>query len=402
MATAHQYPDYTPSSNEYYGNYCNQSYGSYIPSGPYNYDMPTSHDNNNVNYYPASANWVNQYNQAAANAYQQPSMNAANHLPYNDQQCRQQTQHSQQLQQQLVLQSHQQQQQQTAMATQRFLSPPYNTPYESSHQLNINHNYMDNHMKKLNEPEPSKIDDAYHQAHRNHMIEPTAATGTTLATTAVTTTSNAITAANNETRLSTSGHQTSYANAANAANTSPKNAAKRPHTDDNNDSPALRALLTNRKLRYSPDYSAANIIKRQKTMVNDFPLHHHHTTNACAPSVIDTIALSPMKTEDSVDFLDDFPLYGKTAIPTPHSTGIHSSKAGYAYGGAQMRSPLTMTCENLHPAANSPMTNYVAGISTPPLSPKEAEPVNHMRLSDTSSPDKTAQPQWLQNGNDCE
>lgn len=44
------------------------------------------------------------------------------------------------------------------------------------------------------------------------------------------------------------------------------------------------------------------------------------------------------------------------------------------------------------------MTKYVEGISTPPLSPKEAEPVNQMRISDASSPDNL---QWIQNGNDC-
>lgn len=355
----------------------------YIPNGHYSYDLPTLHDNHNTNIYQPSANWANNYNQPnqSTYTYHQPLTNATNTASYNDNQCRVQTQQSQHTQQ-------------PSIATNQFLSPPYNTPYEGSHQLNINHNYMDNHLKTLSETAQQKIVDDYCQPHRQ-IIEQTAATA--IASTDAAKLSNAIPPTNksDNSRMNASAHRQHYANTGSTIDASPKNPAKQTHTNDSNDSPALRALLTNRKLRYSPDYSSPNMTERQKMMGNDYhQMLHHQTANA---SAIDTIALSPMKTEDSVDFLDEFTLYGKMAIPTPHSTGMHTAKIGYAYGGAQMRSPLAMTSENLHSAPKSPMTNYVAGISTPPLSPKEAEPVNQMRLSDTPSPDNSIQQQWLSN-----
>lgn len=344
--------------------------GSFNATTSYNYNMPAMHENSNVNYYQQSANYNHHHVNQSTYAYQQPMTNAANSSNYSDNnQCHQQlSQHLHHIQPAIHSQT-------SSMPTTRFLSPPYSTQYDGSHH--INHNYMANHLNTANEPEMPKIGVVYRGNHHAHGIDQTSSAS--VAPMIVKTDGAGIDA------------YTATA-AATVVPSSPKKAAKRTYTAaisdiDTNDSPALRALLTNRKLGYSPDY------KRQKTAIND--LLTHPNGGECTTAAIDSIAMSPIKTDDSVDFLDDIALYGKTTILTPHSIiGVHTPKAAYAYGGAQLRSPLTMTGENAHSATNSPMSNYVTGISTPPLSPKEGESVNQMRLCDTSSPD---QHQWQSN-----
>lgn len=294
MATAHQYPEYA-TSNDCYGSYYNQSYGSsaYTSNGHYNFDMTSTHENNYANHYQPAANWANHYNQPTE---YQTMMDQIN-MPYGEQ-CQREEQHQQpppqqpQQQQQYQQQQRHQSHQQPAPAN-RF----YSTPYERSPQS------ADNDFK---------------------------------------------------------------------------------------DSPALRALLTNRKLGYSPEYC-----KKNKTKASKF-----QPQGNCSPATaLNSIAMSPNKTEDGLEFLDEMAAYQKVAAPqyTPEQ---HGKVGVYPYGGTQVQSPSGMTGENMHSVSNSPTTNYVAGISTPPMSPKEAEPVNQMRLGDASSPDKATQ-NWIQNGKEC-
>lgn len=332
MATAHQYPEYT-AANDYYGSYCNQAYGSSAPApnGPFNFDMtsPTTYDNNNISHYQPTANWAaNQYHQQS----HYPTMMDSNHLQYSDQ-CRQ------------PHQPHQ-------PHTDRYLSPPYNASYEGNQHLNVNHNYADNQLKKYNEPKIAGYLQEHHKDNSMHVKADQAGQAIPTEITQI-----------------------------------PKNELKRTRSEDKSeefmDSPALRALLTNRKLRYSPDYITRSAPKKQRM---------NYPTSAS----IDSVALSPNKTEDSLDFFEDFPPFSKAPVTQNISNGL--AQSGIEYGTTQITSPAGMTCDNLIPATSSPMTKYVEGISTPPLSPKEAEPVNQMRISDASSPDNL---QWIQNGNDC-
>lgn len=112
------------------------------------------------------------------------------------------------------------------------------------------------------------------------------------------------------------------------------------------DSGTLRALLTNKRLRYSPSYASSS--EKRKT---------------------DIVTLSPIKTDERLDLFEDFPHAIRQAI----GVGSVSRRNGCETISA-MHSPSTMTSENVMTSQiqQSPMSNYVEGISTPPLSPKEA------------------------------
>lgn len=98
--------------------------------------------------------------------------------------------------------------------------------------------------------------------------------------------------------------------------------------------------------------------------------------------------------EYSSDYLDskngcEFPMTGENLI----ATSSPSSQAA----NTPATTPLT---NNI---AASPMSNYVDGIHTPPLSPKEAavEHVNHTsKACDASSPSADTNA-WIKNGSDC-
>lgn len=177
------------------------------------------------------------------------------------------------------------------------------------------------------------------------------------------------------------------------------------------DSPALRALLTNKNLRYSPNYSSIhNQPKRRKRAHNlsEPILTPNESVN------IDNVALSPHKTEDSLDFLDSYTPFSSKQQPyqQQQTTPISdmSIKAGFEYVPQTHVpnngfSPSRMTSENLttqtsitNVHTNSPMSKYVDGISTPPLSPKETDGVNQNMTrakSDTSSSEKQWEPEAM-------
>ncbi|XP_055302929.1 segmentation protein fushi tarazu [Sitodiplosis mosellana] len=151
--------------------------------------------------------------------------------------------------------------------------------------------------------------------------------------------------------------------------------------DDN--SPVLRALLSNKSAkRLSPSYSNQSpSAKRPRTQEN------HYVENG---------TISPVRTEDSLDYFDDFAFEKQQPI---------TEKSGYEYGAM----PLGMTGENLiatssasttpltNHTVNSPITSYVEGISTPPQSPGDAaiEHVNQMSLDASCKTDNKA---YTQNG----
>lgn len=159
-----------------------------------------------------------------------------------------------------------------------------------------------------------------------------------------------------------------------SVNRSPKSNAKRARIDTKEeikDSPSLRALLTDRKLRYSPDY----VTKKPRTGPRDYQ-------TSCPPTTtIETVALSPIKNEDSLDLADEFATFLKN--PMHAQPTLTNQSNSYAYSVSN-----SSTTSQIH----SPMTNFVAGISTPPLSPGD-----DLRISDASSPEKPNQI-WIQNG----
>lgn len=145
--------------------------------------------------------------------------------------------------------------------------------------------------------------------------------------------------------------------------------------EDNKNNPSiLNALLSNKKMRYSPSYLANNnqpAAKRARLVAS-----------------IDNVAMSPNKTEDSLDGY----AFGKQPIKAP--------KLGYEAETVQsmtMQTSLTMTSENqLTNQTQSPMTNYVEGINTPPLSPKETKK-NVNQVSENMTDEL-----WAQNESECE
>lgn len=152
------------------------------------------------------------------------------------------------------------------------------------------------------------------------------------------------------------------------------------------DTPILRALLNNKNIeRSSPTYNHSPPAKR-----------------LCSQVSLDSGAISPVRTEDSLDYFDDF-AFEKHPI---------TAKNGFEYAPSM---PSGMTGENLiaassvavSPLANrivsSPITNYVESISTPPQSPNEAaiEHVNQMSNGSCDASSGTENGLWNQNGSDC-
>ncbi|XP_031618807.1 homeobox protein SMOX-1 isoform X2 [Contarinia nasturtii] len=127
-------------------------------------------------------------------------------------------------------------------------------------------------------------------------------------------------------------------------------------TTENDDSPLLRNLLSNKK-RERPSYSQSPSAKRQRTQENSF-------SDNGTISPIETISPKMDQFRDDLDFFDEFAFEKQQPM---------TKKSGYEYG----HMPLGMTSEN-----STPITNSVAfdGISTPPQSPNEAaiEDVNQM------------------------
>lgn len=154
-------------------------------------------------------------------------------------------------------------------------------------------------------------------------------------------------------------------------------------TDVEDDSPVLRALLSNKSAKRSnTNYNHLSpSTKRPRTQEN------HYTESGI---------ISPVRTEDSLDYFDDFAFEKQQPI---------TEKSGYEYGAM----PLGMTGENLiatssastTPLTNhivsSPITNYVEGISTPPQSPKEAA-IEHVNQMSNDASSKTDSDAYTQNG----
>lgn len=154
------------------------------------------------------------------------------------------------------------------------------------------------------------------------------------------------------------------------------------------DSPVLRSLLSNKSAkRSSPSYNQSPVAKR-----------------VCTQASLENGNISPVRTEDSLDYFDEFAFEKQPPPPIV-------AKYGYEYALAM---PVGMTGENLiaassipsstattpltNPIGSSPITNYVESISTPPQSP--IEHVNQMsNAGDTSSGAENAA--WNQNGSDC-
>lgn len=142
---------------------------------------------------------------------------------------------------------------------------------------------------------------------------------------------------------------------------------------DEADSPVLRALLNGK--RPSANYSQSPPAKRQKAQESQY-------VNG---------SISPVRTEDSLDYFDEFACEKQRPI---------IDEIGYEVFGT------AMTGENLTAASSiPPLTNHcnpiVDGISTPPQTPKSTENVNQnvSKTCDVSSGNDSTT--WTQNGNEC-
>lgn len=132
------------------------------------------------------------------------------------------------------------------------------------------------------------------------------------------------------------------------------------------DSPLLRKLL-NGKSKSRPSYGSELPAKRQK--INE-PIE----------------IISPLRTEDSSDYFDDY----------THTVKQHGIVIGMTSENSIAASSLTTT-----PLSNHSPITYIEGINTPPSSPKEEaiEGVNQNRQNyDGSLATDNA---WIQNGSEC-
>ncbi|XP_059611745.1 homeobox protein Hox-C4 [Phlebotomus argentipes] len=165
-----------------------------------------------------------------------------------------------------------------------------------------------------------------------------------------------------------------------------------------NDSPALRALLMRPQTKikntqnyfYSPFRSASNVSSshagdygQPKTF--DDPYQYYQTpsthsgqrmnTQPIYPSTI----LSPNRTEDSLDLMDAY-----RAKMQSHGLAKEGFESTTQYPEQTIVMPQT-----------SPSDGFVEGIGTPPLSPKEAGPVNQGEKRAQSSPNLMPPYSWI-------
>lgn len=389
--TQYQYSDYSSSGSDYYGNYYNQSHSSQVFNS-------NGYYNQNAN--PQSAQYIrnvndstNNNNNSVGNEHQTVSTTTPNwsHLHYN--------QHR----------DHYQQQCYNANTPEMNNYQPYNHnnsgPYQQTHNrvsssahFNGNPHLFSNHNYSVNR---TTINEYLDKSSTCEGYKPASDTERKTMENSDFTYANKTSLTNNNNVEYPMGAFPSHQKVEQTAN----------DVKEEKDLPALRALLTNKNLRYSPNYASAhNHPKRRKRAHNfsESKLTPDDITN------IDSVALSPNKTEDSLDFLDNYTTFSSKHLQNQQLTPVPDMpvKTGFQYiPQPQMVtkgfSPSSMTSENL-PAqtsitsihTNSPMSKYVDGLSTPPLSPKETDGVNQMLTgakSDTSSSEKQCSP-WEQEG----
>lgn len=368
--THYQYSDYSSNGTDYYGNYYNQSHPSHVynSNGHYNQissNLQIANNNNNSSEYQSTApNW--------------------NHLHYNQQ-----------------LQNYSQQRYDMAGTNNNFqqYSNNNNNNNEYYQQINrapsshftgnphlfSNHNYPVNRTM-INDYGNDKQNTAEGYGQKCQ-------SGKSLFKN--------VDFAYDNNKVSSVNNNHVEASAEHFHSEIKNEKRKRTEEIDDKDSPALRALLTNKNLRYSPNYIDSFSHPKRRKPVYD-PSQKTNFNGDSKPN-IDNVTLSPHKTEDSLDFFDNFTNFpNKTSLQQQQSTPLPdtSIKSGFEYTTQPMVlnkgfSPPDMTCENLSSPASqtttqtsSPMSKLVEGLSTPPLSPKEADGVNQnvsKLKSDTSS-----------------
>lgn len=183
---------------------------------------------------------------------------------------------------------------------------------------------------------------------------------------------------------------------------------KRNSTSNVDDSPALRALLTNpvKKIRYSPDFydkmdhseEKIHQINKSNHLNNDFRKIDYHSSsfngskspyhNNFDQQKVDlkTTILSPNRSEN--DYLGYSP-----------KMQSHPSKDGFPTPPPPLQiaasTPSTDVCSDRLIDMGSPLS-LIEGIGTPPLSPKEHTNNAINQKSDISSQNMTYE--WTQNG----
>lgn len=132
----------------------------------------------------------------------------------------------------------------------------------------------------------------------------------------------------------------------------PVNSSALPNLDnsvDECDSPVLRAILSNKSIkRLSPNYNKLPSSKRSKLQ----------TENEM---------ISSIRTEEYLEFFDDFTFEQQQPMKSDFKQAMTSGNL--IAPSSLPNSVPTTTLTN--PIVSSPITNYIEGISTPPLSPKE-------------------------------
>lgn len=161
-------------------------------------------------------------------------------------------------------------------------------------------------------------------------------------------------------------------------------------TEDTDDSPVLRGLLNKRAPKrpaYAQCYDISNA-KKQKAC----------NSLGCTPIAMDNGTISPVRTEDGIDYLENCDFERHQPITMPAMIGDNSNAASINRPLPQSNSSTPFSNSSL----NSPMASYIEGISTPPLSPKDSIAGEHVNqtsnICDASS--GVDQQSWTQNGTD--
>lgn len=109
-------------------------------------------------------------------------------------------------------------------------------------------------------------------------------------------------------------------------------------------------------------------------------------------------AISPIRNDDSVDYLEnsDFERHQLITVSSMNGDNLKTVTINRPLPQSNASTPFSNS------SLNSPMTSYIEGISTPPLSPKESFVGEHINQTSTicDASSNLDHESWIQNGND--
>lgn len=161
------------------------------------------------------------------------------------------------------------------------------------------------------------------------------------------------------------------------------------------DSPTLRVLLTNKKLKYDPPYARLNgdnDLSSTQSKVNQ-------NTNDNSNEYMNSIQSNKLCSYPYNQWDNTSTYPSNLSQPLHQYASVNNQKHGFEM---QPVTPNIINKNNLHQPSptDSPVSDYMDEMKTPPsTSPNKRErQINQMRKNAMSSPESSL---WIQNGNEC-